>query len=273
MAQELPQRAVSTWSLRRTLGNFIAEDSAVDGGPFMELPALDGGLSLLEVIPELANRGYTAMQIVHFHLQSLSADYLNSVRETLQKHEISLDALLIDDGDLTSVDIDPQLDWYDAWLETASILGAKRARICAGRSEPTSELLKTSALHLSNLANKHPNVRIVTENWMEMMPDAESVNTVLDVSGDSVGLLIDLGNWSGSNKYDELAQIARRAETCHAKCSFTENGPDAEDFEASLTVLKDAGFSGPLALIYDGPNDDEWSALDQEWEIVQQVFG
>ena len=272
LAQTSPERAVSTWSLRRTLGNFIAEDSAVDGGRFVELPTIVGGLTLLEIIPELAKRGYTAIQIVHFHLKSLDNQYLDSVRKALQEHNITLDALLIDDGDLTADPIEPQLAWYDAWLEVADILGAKRARVCAGRSEPTPALLKASALHLANLASKHPNVRIVTENWMEMMPDSDSVQTVLSTAGDSVGLLIDLGNWSSPEKYDELARIAPGAETCHAKCAFTEDGPDEEDFRKSLSVLKDAGFNGPLALIYDGPDDDEWSALDQEWKIAQDVF-
>lgn len=272
MAQTSPERAVSTWSLRRTMGNFIAEDSAITGGNFMDLPAIDGGLTLLELIPELAKRDYAAVQICHFHLEALNTQYLQLVRDTLQKSGITLDALLIDDGDLSAEDIESQLDWYDAWLEVADILGAKRARICAGRSEPTPALLKTSSLHLANLANKHPNVRVVTENWMEMMPNAESVLTVLHAAGDNVGLLIDLGNWNAPEKYDELARIAPRAETCHAKCTFTEDGPDEEDFRKSLAVLKDAGFNGPLALIYDGPDDDEWAALDREWEIVQSVF-
>ena len=272
MAQLSPERAVSTWSLRRTLGNFIAEDSAVAGGRFMDLPALDGGKTLLDLIPELAERGYSAIQIVHFHLESLDSKYLTSVRDALQKHGITLDALLIDDGDLTAPDIERQLSWYDAWLEVAEVLGARRARICAGRSEPTPALLKTSALHLANMASKHPTVRIVTENWMEMMPDSAAVETVLNTTGDDVGLLIDLGNWSAPEKYDELAKIAPRAETCHAKCAFTEDGPNEEDFRKSLGILKDAGFTGPLALIYDGPDDDEWTALDKEWAIVEQVF-
>lgn len=272
MAQSIPERSVSTWSLRRTLGNYIAEDSAVSGGRFMDLPPIDGGLTLLELIPELAKRGYASVQIVHFHLQSLDNQYLASVKTALDEHDITLDALLIDDGDLTSENIDPHLEWYDAWLEVAATLGANRARICAGRSEPTPALLKTSALHLANLASKHPTVRIVTENWMEMMPDADAVQTVLSTAGDNVGLLIDLGNWSAPTKYEEMARIAPQAETCHAKCAFTEDGPDEEDFRTSLNVLKNAGFSGPLALIYDGPDDDEWAALDREWEIVQDVF-
>lgn len=272
MAQLSPQRAISTWSLRRTLGNFIAEDSAQSGGRFMDLPKISSGISLLDLIPELAARGYTSLQIVHFHLESLNTQYLQSVRELLDRHQITLDALLIDDGDLTSDNVEHQLDWYDSWLAAAATLGANRARICAGRSEPTLELLKTSALHLANLASKHPTVRIVTENWMEMMPDADAVQTVLGATGDQVGLLIDLGNWHAPGKYSELARIAARAETCHAKCAFSEDGPDEEDFAKSLQILKDAGFGGPLALIYDGPDDDEWSALDKEWEIVESVF-
>ena len=84
--------------------------------------------------------------------------------------------------------------------------------------------------------------------------------------------LIDLGNWTGAAKYDDLAKLAPRAETCHAKCHFTAVGPNEDDFRRSLIVLKDAGFSGPLALIYDGPDADEWANLDREWAIVSEIF-
>src|SRR5699024_7291862 len=130
-------------------------------------PNIGEGLTLLELIPELAKRKYSAVQICHFHLEALHTPYLESVRGALEENNITLDALLVDDGDLSAEDIEPQLEWYDSWLEVANTLGAQRARICAGRSEPTSALLKTSALHLANLASKHPTVRIVTENWME----------------------------------------------------------------------------------------------------------
>ncbi|MCO5219030.1 MAG: hypothetical protein M9909_09390 [Thermomicrobiales bacterium] len=106
-----------------------------------------------------------------------------------------------------------------------------------------------------------------------MTPDADAVATILDAAGDSVGLLIDLGNWRAPEKYDELASIASLAEDCHAKCSFTAAGPDEEDFVRSLTILRDAGFSGPISLIYDGPDNDEFTHLDEEWVIVEKVFG
>jgi hypothetical protein len=85
-------------------------------------------------------------------------------------------------------------------------------------------------------------------------------------------LLIDLGNWRGPEKYAELQKIAPRAESCHAKCMFDDSGPDETDFIETLSILKTCGFIGPMALIYDGPDPDEWSGLDREWAIVERVF-
>jgi sugar phosphate isomerase/epimerase len=272
MHPSLSHKAVSTWSLHRTLGNFSAPGSAIDGGKMPGPPELGSGLTLLDLIPELAARGYTMLQICHFHLASTDEGYVAQVREALADHGIRLDMLLIDAGDLSAPNTELQLAWYNHWLNVAAQLGAERARLGAGRSEPTDELLQNSGMHLAALADAHPEVRVVTENWMEMTPDAATLLTVLDAAGDNVGLLFDFGNWSAPEKYDELAKIAPRAESCHAKCAFDESGPDEADYRQCLTILKDAGFTGPIALIYDGPDDDEWAALETEWRIVQDVF-
>ena len=266
-------RAVSTWSLRRTLGNFVAEGSSVDGGRMMDLPPVAGGQSLLDLLPAIAAHGYQQVHICHFHLASREPSYLAAVREGLAANGLVLDTFLIDAGDLTAPDAERQQAWYDGWLNVAEALGAQRARICAGRSAPTPERLQTSGERLARLAAAHPGVRVMTENWLELTPDAASTLAVLDAAGQDVGLLLDLGNWSGPDKYDQLAALAPRAETCHAKCHFTVAGPDEADFRRSLAILKDAGFTGPLCLIYDGPDDDEWTNLDREWAIATNIFG
>ena len=273
MSQVLTRKSVSTWSLHRTLGNFVADDSAVGGGPFMSLPKIDSGISLIELIPELASHGYNTVQIVHFHLESTEGDYLAKVKDALTANGVQLDALLIDDGNLMADDINLHMDWYNRWLDVAEALGAQHARLCVGRKSPTTELLQASGARLAELAANHPKVRILAENWMEAIPDAASLLTALETAGDGVGVLIDLANWSPPEKYDELAKIAHLAEACHAKCVFSESGPDEVDFRRTLGILNDADYDAPLALIYDGPNDDEWAALEQEWQIVQSVFG
>lgn len=266
-------RAVSTWSLHRTLGRFTGSDSAFNGGRFIDSEPSPDGLSVLELPAELRQRGYGAVQICHFHLPSRSPGYLAELRAALDEAGIALDALLIDDGDLTSPETADRAEaWIGGWLETATALGAQRARVCAGRSAPTPDTLRASADRLGRLAAAHPGVRVVIENWMELLPGADAVLALLDATGDTVGLLIDLGNWSGPDKFTELARIAPLAETCHAKCRFLEGVPDRDNFETSLRVLKEAGYDGPLALIYDGPDNDEWAALETEYEIARSVF-
>lgn len=267
-------RAVSTWSLHRTLGRYVAPESAALGGPIMSGPSGTAGLALLDLPAELKDHGYDTVQICHFHLPSRSAEYLERLRDALAAAGIELDALLIDDGDLTDRAHADQIEaWLDDWLGVAVALGATRVRLMAGRAEPTPELVKDCSQRLVRLATRHPEVRIVIENWLGMFPDGDAVQAMLRETGDSVGLLIDLGNWTGPGKYDELARIAPHAESCHAKCRLSAVGPDAEDFRQSLRILKDAGYGGPLALIYDGPEDDEWAMLDIEHDLVRGVFG
>lgn len=248
--------AVSTWSLRRTLPS----------------------LPLLEVPEELRRRGFTALQICHFDLPSRDPSYLDELRSALGDAQIGLDAVLVDDGDLTHPsEADAHEAWIGGWLETATALGAVRARVIAGRQTPTSARLTASRERLVRLAAQHPDLRVVTENWLDLMPSATEVQAVLAPTAGQVGLLIDLGNWTGPGKYAELAAVASLAETCHAKCHFDATGPDSQDFDRSLRVLQDAGYDGPLAFVYDYNGDDasadEWGGLATELEIARGVFG
>jgi sugar phosphate isomerase/epimerase len=265
------ERVVSSWSLHRVLGRFRSGDApGHEGG---ESVAPTAGLPLLDLPARLRQHGYDALQLCHFHLPSRSPAYLGELRTALDEAEIELEMLLIDDGDLTSLThANRDETWIDGWLDTAATLGARRARVCAGRAAPTDETIHQSATRLARLAVAHPELRVVTENWLETTPDAYSVRAILTAAGPAVGLLIDLGNWRGPDKYTELAEIAPLAESCHAKCHFNAAGPDREDFRTSLRLLADAGFTGPLSLIYDGPDDDEWSGLDTEYALLREVF-
>jgi sugar phosphate isomerase/epimerase len=267
----LVTRAVSSWSLHRTLGHYKSGDSPARNNGFVAA-APSGGLALRDLPAELQRHGYDTVQICHFHLPDRSPAYLAELRTALAEANVTLDAILIDDGDLIGNDPDRAETWIGEWIDVATTLGARRARVCAGRSAPTADRLRASAERLTRLASSHPDIRVITENWMEMLPDAASVHTLLEATGEEIGLMIDLGNWSAPEKYGELAAIAPRAEVCHAKCHFTGNTPDREDFSKSLQLLKDAGFDGPLVLIYDGSNDDEWTMLELEYALVSEVF-
>jgi hypothetical protein len=267
-------RTVSTWSLHRTLGRYVAPDSGALGGPCRAGAAEPGGLGLLDLPAALRAHGYDTLQICHFHLPSRSPEYLASLRAALQDAGVTLDALLVDDGDLTDPEhADETEAWMAGWLRDATALGATRVRLMVGAAGPTPEVIRESAERLARLATAHPGVRVVIENWTGVLRNADSVLAVLQATEGTVGLLIDLGNWRGPDRFAELARIAPLAETCHAKCHFTGSEPDVEEFQRGVQILKEVGYTGPMALIYDGVDDDEWEKLEQVDALCQEVAG
>ena len=77
----------------------------------------------------------------------------------------------------------PGEDWISGWLDVATTLGAPRARVVAGKSEPTPLRLDASAAVLSRLAERHPDLRVVTENWHALLPNADAVIALLERTG------------------------------------------------------------------------------------------
>jgi sugar phosphate isomerase/epimerase len=262
-----PIKAVHTWSLFRSTGRLVAPGSMPSG----DLPEGGGaGLGALELPAALAAHGFESAQLCHFYLLSRAPAYLAEVRAAFAEAGVELECLLVDDGDLTHpVEGEAQQEWVSGWLEAAVALGAPRARVVAGKQAPTDATLALGARRLTELAERHPEVRVVTENWHALLPDAACVNRLLDLTAGRVGFLVDLGNWRGAGKYAELAAVAARAETCQAKVSTDGDGAiHAADLRRCLAVLRDAGYRGPLALVHDGPDPDEWGMLDAAYALV-----
>jgi len=238
-----------------------------------------GALPLLALPAQLHEFGIHKVEICHFHLPRRDAAYLQLLREALAAAGVTLWQFLIDGGDITHPDhAERDIAWIKEWIDVAAALGATRARVSAGLAQPSAAAYAKSNAALADLAAYAAarNVRLMTENWQTLLANPEAVFAVLE-GLDHVGLLADLGNWSGPTKYADLAQILPRAESCHAKAYFsapaTENGPIAEgmdraDFTRSLDVCQAAGFSGPYSLIYDGPNANEWQGLQAEMAVV-----
>ena len=102
----------------------------------------------MELPARLAAFGITTLEICHFHLPDLDTGYLSELRSALQAANIELFSLLIDEGDLTHPDhAERDLAWIGRWLEIAEHLGARRARVIAGKS--TSEGAQQRSVRLS----------------------------------------------------------------------------------------------------------------------------
>lgn len=262
--------AVSTWSLHRTLGRLTPYGPEANG-TVPQRTLSPGALSLLELPARLAAFGIHKLEICHFHLPSRAPAYLRQLRDALADAEVTLWQLLIDAGDITHpTQAATEIAWIEGWLDVAAALGATRARVSAGKATASSTTLTASHAALTRLADyaQQRGVRLMTENWQNLLTKPEYVLTVLD-GLDQIGLLADFGNWSGPTKYDDLAQILPRAESAHAKADFTGPGLiNQADYVRCLELCQATHFTGPYSLIYDGPDNDEWAGLQVERAVV-----
>jgi sugar phosphate isomerase/epimerase len=220
-------------------------------------------MELMKLPRALAERGYRSLQLCHFHLPSRSAGYVSEFKAALLDAGVSLHALLIDDGDVT----DPEngkrdLDWIAGWMHVAEQLGAKNARVIAGRRSADRSGLTISARRLERLADE-TSVRLITENWFELTSTPDAVLYLLDSLEGRLGLCVDFGNWPRPRKYEDLPQIMPRAECCHAKFEFLDPANlDEPDATACLKIADDAHFTGPFVLVNGGSGESEWDALE-----------
>lgn len=268
--------AISTWSLHRLLGSTYPHDLTTDAVSDGVDTYGEGEESLLGLPSVLANHGYHRLEIVSFHLRSRDPIYLAELRDQLNVSGVTLQTLLIDAGDITHpVDGARDTRWIAGWLEVANALGAENARVIAGKQPPTTENLERSVLAFRQLlaANAGSPVRIVTENWFDLLSTPEAVHILLDQLDGEVGLLADFGNWTGPDKYDGLKSIFPRATLCHAKAGFDDGRMDEADYGLCVAAAKEAGYKGPYTLIFDAAQPNEWAGLAEERDFILSRIG
>lgn len=263
--------AVSTWSLHRLLGKTYPHDLTSNAiGPAE--PAYGEGAARLIDLPQLLKSHWIKrLEIVSFHLPSRDAGYLAELRSSLAEAGVTLQTLLIDAGDLSDPGTaERDATWISGWIDVAEELGAENARIVAGKQQPSREALDLAASHLNAIALRHEAspVRLVTENWFDLLSTPEAVHHLLDRTEGRVGLNADLGNWRGPEKYDALAAIFGRASLCHAKADFIAGELDEADYGRCIEVAERAGYTGPYTLIFDSNAPDEWTGIAAERAFV-----
>lgn len=276
MADSADRIALSTWSMHRLLGSTYPHDLSTDAvGPGEDTYG-EGEESLLGLPSVMANHGYHRLEIVSFHLRSRDPVYLGELRDQLKVSHVRLQTLLIDAGDMT----DPvagarDTAWIGRWLDVANELGAENARIIAGKQPYSPETLERSVAGFRELMARNAGspLRLVTENWFDLLSTPAAVNALLDRLEGEVGLLADFGNWGGPGKYEDLAAIFPRAELCHAKASFADGQLDEADYGDCVGVAESAGYIGPYTLIFDADHPHEWTGLAAERDFILSRLG
>ena len=212
-------------------------------------------------------------KFVTFICRSRDPAYLDELAAALTDNGIELFSLLVDAGDMTDPDhAERDLAWIAGWFEDAARLGAARARVSGGNSAPSETSLAASVAGMRFLVDQAEanGLRLMTENWQKTLSTPDAVLHVLDRLDGRVGLCVDFNNWSGASKYADLEAIMPRAESCHVKLDIVaDGGPDVTDLRYGLAITREAGFTGPYTLIYDGRNSQEWNGIRTLWRLVE----
>lgn len=263
--------AVSSWSLHRLLGVTFPHDLETNTiGPREETfgPA---NAELIDLPQLVAGHGIGRLEICSFHLPSRDPEYLADLKAACQAAGIGLQTLLIEAGDLSDpATADRDAAWISGWVEVAAELGAENARIIAGKQKPERAAVDLAAARLREIAARNAGspVRLVTENWFDLLPTPDEVHYLLDRTDGQIGLNGDFGNWSGPDKYDHLASIFGRASICHAKASYRDGIMDDADYGRCVDIAEAAGYAGPYTLIFDSDRPGEWTGIEEEKAFI-----
>lgn len=268
--------AVSSWSLHRYLGVSYPHDLTTTAIPAGEPTWGEGEDSLLGVPSALRRHGISRLDLCAFHLRSVDPVYLGELKASLAASEVELQMLQIDAGDITDpVNGERDMNWTAHWFGVAEQLDAKYARVIAGRQPASQATLDLSAQRLLTLADRNAGspVRLLVENWFDLLDRPEDVHYLFAQLGERIGLNVDTGNWRGSRKYADLASIFGPAELCYLNPIFADGELDKVDFEKVLDIADASGYQGNYTLIYDADDpSSEWSGLGAEIAALERHY-
>jgi sugar phosphate isomerase/epimerase len=263
--------AVSSWSVHRQLGVTYPHNLDSDTvGPREETYG-PGEVDLIDLPARVASHHIRRLELCSFHLPSRDKVYLDELRSAFVSARVRLQTLLIEAGDLSDPNTAARdAGWISGWVDVANDLGAENARIIAGKQKSTKDALDLAAKGLKAIGagNSGP-VKLVTENWFDLLATPDAVNYLLDQCEGQIGLNGDFGNWTGEGKYEALSKIFGRASICHAKASFAHGAMNGQDYGRCVDVAEAAGYTGPYTLIFDSNEPDEWDGIAIERAFIR----
>ena len=209
--------------------------------------------------------------------------YLRKLKQRADDLDVRCLNIAVDGhGDLSSVDEAERLasvDNHRKWIDACVALGCNAFRANSGGRGDGDEEAKISQCvqsfgELSEESGK-AGVRLMMENHGGISYDPDVVVRIMDeVGSDYCRVLADFLNWPAEDdKLENLKKVAPYSWAIHGKfLSFDENGESPEiDCRAAVQILKDAGYSNPLGIEYEGNTDDHEGVLKSKELLIKHL--
>ncbi len=254
--------AISSWTVHGALGAPWYEPDET-GSMVNQAASQPAELSLLELPAFIAAEGIKLLEICNFHLPAIDDNYLAQLRTSLAAAGVTLVNLLIDTGNLSAADDAiwrQDIEAAKRWQGIAAKLGARGVRLDCGTDAPSPAAIQRSCEALRELADYGAGLGLhsSTENWRATSVESHKLLRILDDVGRPLQLCVDFGNAAKTaDKYATLRALLPQATSLHCKGNFTGDALDVAEFKRALALVKAANFSGHIALICDG-TEDEW---------------
>ncbi len=254
--------AISSWTVHGALGApwYEPDEDGVMANRAQSKPA---ELNLLELPAFIAAEDIMLLEICNFHMPSTDDSYLAQLRANIDAAGVTLVNFLIDTGNLSAADDAVwrrDIEAAKRWQRIAFKLGAKGVRLDCGTDAPSPAAIQRSCDALRELADfgVELGLHTTTENWRATSVESDNLLRIMDGVGRSLQLCVDFGNAAKTaDKYATMRALLPRATSLHCKGIFDGDALDVAEFRQALSLVRAADFSGHVALICDG-TDDEW---------------
>jgi sugar phosphate isomerase/epimerase len=259
--------SLAAYSLRKYLAPAKGETKKMDLFEFVDFCHQQGipGAELTSYyFPEQVTMEYLLKLKQHCHLRgiTISGGAIRNDFCQLDEHKVAAD-----------------LEHTKTWVDHYAVLGAPAIRIFAGtqpKDEEPSVTLKRCAKNCEAAAQyaASKGVMLALENHGGVTAKAEGLlEIVKQVNAPGFGVNLDSGNFqSTDDPYAELARIAPYAVNAQIKVDMHPGGKhQPTDLAKVLNILRDAGYSGWVALEYEAkeePLDAIPRYLDQLRKLV-----
>ncbi|MEM7127396.1 MAG: TIM barrel protein [Chloroflexota bacterium] len=267
--------ATSSWALHGTLGQAFYEHN--NGTVINRNEEDPNAMPLLDLPAFVAKDGVKVLEIVHFHFPSTEDSYLTELKASLDEAGVELANVLVDTGNLSNPNLEERqrdIDMTKGWQDVALKLGAGGNRIDCGTEPASPETIALSASALQELADNAAanGLHVFTENWRSTSLQPTDLMEIMRQADRPLKLCVDFGNAAKTDdKYETLAALLPHSNSLHCKGYFDGETLDLDEFHRSLRLVKEANFSGHVALIYD-KYDGEWEKVLALKEAYESYF-
>ncbi len=225
----------------------------------------ESGWDLFKFVDYCFDQGIPGAELTSYYFPAeVTPAYLIELKQYCHRKGITISGGAIRNDFCQSDDakIRDDIEQAKVWIDRYAILGAPVIRIFAG-NQPSGDSWENTIARCvkatETLARyaESKGVYLGVENHGGVTAKASGLLEIVNqVQSTSVGINFDCGNFRSEDPYAELAMIAPYAVNAQIKVDiYPNNQHQGTDLARVVSILRDAGYSGWIALEYESKED------------------